>query len=293
MHDLTSKFLEQKTKLSDKWTQYLSIYESELADRVAAGRPMRLLEIGVQNGGSLEVWKRYLPEGSEIWGLDIEPGVGDLKFAEGIHVHVLDATDAAALDAVLPDREFDVIVDDGSHLARDIITTLELLYPRLASGGKYFIEDLHASYWTNYGGGFRAPQAPLEHLKRWIDGVNADHIPADADIAPDEREELRKVGRSVGRIGFYDSVAVIEKPPVPKLGPHPRIFSGRIAEIYQPAEHLLTAPLDVLRTIRVSDVAGRAFSRRGAQRLQAALARVAELEAEVAALRAAGTAAPG
>jgi hypothetical protein len=37
--------------ISDKWEHYPSIYESVLSGFIARGQPIRLLEIGVQNGG--------------------------------------------------------------------------------------------------------------------------------------------------------------------------------------------------------------------------------------------------
>ena len=53
-------------KVSDKWSTYLDEYErifSEYRDK-----PVRLLEIGVQNGGSLEIWRQYFPNAELILG---------------------------------------------------------------------------------------------------------------------------------------------------------------------------------------------------------------------------------
>ena len=38
--------------------------------------------------------------------------------------------------------KFDVIVDDGRHFNKEIIDSISLLWPGLAPGGLYFIEDL-------------------------------------------------------------------------------------------------------------------------------------------------------
>lgn len=37
---------------------------------------------------------------------------------------------------------FDAIIDDGSHLASDIMNTFDALWPHVNPGGVYFIEDL-------------------------------------------------------------------------------------------------------------------------------------------------------
>ena len=44
------------------------------------------------------------------------------------------------------DNKFDVIIDDGSHESEHILTSLKTLFPRLKTGGYYFIEDLHAGW---------------------------------------------------------------------------------------------------------------------------------------------------
>ncbi len=54
-------FWAHRGLLSDKWEQYLPIYESELRPHLEHGVPISLLEIGVLNGGSLEVWHKLLP----------------------------------------------------------------------------------------------------------------------------------------------------------------------------------------------------------------------------------------
>jgi hypothetical protein len=38
--------------------------------------------------------------------------------------------------------DWDVVIDDGSHISSDIITTHSALWPHLKSGGIYEIEDL-------------------------------------------------------------------------------------------------------------------------------------------------------
>ncbi len=51
--------LEHNGKVSDKWELYVNEY-----DRIFSpyrDRPLNLLEIGIQNGGSLEIWPTYFP----------------------------------------------------------------------------------------------------------------------------------------------------------------------------------------------------------------------------------------
>src|SRR5438270_3924347 len=92
---LLDVFMEHTGKAIDKWEQYFGVYECELGDLVSDGQPLRLLEIGVQNGGSLELWKKFLPAGSVVRGLDIDARIASLEFESSeVRADVADATDA-------------------------------------------------------------------------------------------------------------------------------------------------------------------------------------------------------
>jgi hypothetical protein len=48
--------------------------------------------------------------------------------------------------------DFDIIIDDGSHINSHQIETFKILFPKLKSGGYYFIEDVQTSYYLSDGG---------------------------------------------------------------------------------------------------------------------------------------------
>ena len=143
---------------------------------VARATPVRLLEIGVQNGGSLEVWSKYLPPDSTIIGIDIDPTVEKLNFNGNVRAFVADINDTDKVDRLIGPEPFDVIIDDGSHTSSDIISTFRRLFPRLALGGKYIVEDLHASYWKSHEGGLRLRSSSIEYFKDVVDALNADYF---------------------------------------------------------------------------------------------------------------------
>jgi len=252
-------FFAHRGKLVDKWEQYLGIYGQELGSLAAAGKPLRLLEIGVQNGGSLELWADFLPAGSTIVGLDIDPRIGELAFENPeISAFVADATDAAAIDRAVGDRRFDIIIDDGSHLCRDVCATFELLYPRLEPGGRYIIEDLHCSYYPGHGGSLRGPGSSVEHLKGLVDALNADHLPEGSGPA-EEVERLRAYNRSLARISFFDSVAVVEKLLREKKGHYRRILSGEKGDVQPFGNWIGFAPLPHLNLLLFGELAAKQF----------------------------------
>lgn len=295
---LSDLFFSHAGMISDKWEQYLSIYGAELQH--LAGTDAHLLEVGVQNGGSMAIWADYFGPDARLVGLDIDPRILELETPPHVELYVADATDPAAVDLALGDSTFDVIVDDGSHRSPDINATFVELFSRLRPGGKYFIEDLHCSYWEEYGGGLRRPDAAIERLKRIVDLLNADHFEADDDPVLDGIEpDLRQ---NVARITFYDSVAVVERLREPKTRPYRRILTGedghlvtpiQLLSVEDPGQLLFTEPLArSIETTLLDSIAELESSNSQAQEavrflkdeqreLQAELARRTEVEREL------------
>lgn len=283
---LVDLFFAHSGRLVDKWEQYLSVYEQELGSLAAAGKPLRLLEVGVQNGGSLELWADFLPTGSTIIGLDIDPRIGELAFDNpGISALVADATDSAAIDRALGDRRFDIIIDDGSHLCRDVRATFELLYPRLALGGRFIIEDLHCSYYQSHGGSLSGPNSSIEFLKGLVDALNADHLPEGSGPV-EEVDRLRAYNRTVARVSFFDSVAVIEKLPHAKDRHYRRIISGEKGDVQSFGDWIGYAPLPHLRMLLLGEPAAKQFEKDAIKLIENArrdaLAAVAEANQHIA-----------
>jgi cephalosporin hydroxylase len=168
-------YKEHKGYTAHKEIQYFFIYDKIFAPYLQKGKPVTLLEIGVQNGGSLEIWGKYLPPGSEIHGVDINEKCLDLKFDASIRFHLGSAADNDFMNKAFQNIEFDVILDDGSHKCSDVIKTFKNMFPKI-SGGIYIVEDLHASYWSKFGGGFRRRKSSVEYFKRLVEEVNRDYV---------------------------------------------------------------------------------------------------------------------
>jgi hypothetical protein len=56
----------------------------------------------------------------------------------------------------------DLVIDDDGHTMGQQIATLEELWPAVRDGGLYVVEDLHTSYWEEFGGGWRQPGTFVE-----------------------------------------------------------------------------------------------------------------------------------
>ena len=168
-------YREHKGKVSDKWTLYLSEYERLFKDY--RDKPVRLLEIGIQNGGSLDIWSRYFSKAAALIGCDINPDCACLNYDDPrIGVVIGDANAPEVRKRVFErSSQFDIIIDDGSHLSSDIIKSFALYFPRVAEGGVFIAEDLHCSYWSQFKGGLFDPYSSISFFKRLADIISHEH----------------------------------------------------------------------------------------------------------------------
>ena len=190
-------------RLSSKWTQYFDIYTRELT-RFRA-RPVSFLEIGVFRGGSIPMWKAFFAEGSRLSFVDIDPACAELALP-GTHVEIGNQADPAFLaDLAARHGPFDVILDDGSHVCAHQVASFENLWPHLADGGLYMVEDCHTSYWPGFGGGYRNEASWIEYAKRLTDRMHSWYTDQDALFPFDP------IARELHSVRFYDSITVLEK----------------------------------------------------------------------------------
>lgn len=101
-----------------------------------------MLEIGIAHGYSLRMWRDYFPN-AQIIGLDRDPPC--IFTEERIRCFLADQNSREDLERVvnhLGNPGFDLIVDDGSHVAGHQIFAARVLLPALSSKGIYVIEDL-------------------------------------------------------------------------------------------------------------------------------------------------------
>ena len=96
-----------------------------------------------------------------------------------------------------------IVLDDGSHIMPDVVTSFTHLYPRTAADGIYMVEDLHTAYWDEFEGGLRGQGSFIELCKDLLDELNAEWS-RDALPATD-------FTKSTQSMHFYDSIVVFER----------------------------------------------------------------------------------
>ena len=199
--NLWNYFLNNRDRKITKWTQYFPVYEKHFARW--QNQPIKFLEIGILNGGSLQMWQKYFGSYAKIVGIDIDPRCKNYE-SPGIDIRIGDQSDPKFLQSLIDEfGPFDVVLDDGSHQVAHVHKTFEFLYPTVTKNGTYLIEDLHAHYWDSHGGSLTEPNSMINISKNLIDKLNADHTRG--QVTPDE---FTKTTQS---ISFYDSMVVFDK----------------------------------------------------------------------------------
>jgi hypothetical protein len=216
MNDLYSFFVQRRsTRPMHKWHHYFDVYERYFA-------PMRhrnptILEIGVQDGGSLEMWRAYFGDTARIYGMDSTPAS---KRHEDIATRMFIGNQG--------DRQFlrdvrrqigtpDIVIDDGGHRASHQIASFEELYPAMSDTGVYLIEDTHTAIW---GGpfndrpdgqtilGFAA--ARCAQLMDWTGRPqNFQQLMTEQNVLL--AGQASEFCRTTRAISFYDSIIVFER----------------------------------------------------------------------------------
>lgn len=165
---------------------YTPRYEAALRD--LRDHQITLLELGIggdddptAGGQSLRMWAEYFTHG-DIIGLDLYPKTLDLP--ANVTVYTGSQNDPAVLQQIHDKHgDFDVVIDDASHVSSLTIESFELLWPRLKPGGFYVVEDTHGSYHSWFYGASEAHPNPdaklvqttmMQFLRRLADEANFD-----------------------------------------------------------------------------------------------------------------------
>ena len=207
--DLTSL---AKIYQTDKWGRhfYTPIYSQWFYE--LRFKPVRLLEIGIggyakphQGGNSLRMWKRYFPQGI-ITGIDIYDKTALQE--NRIHIYTGDQSDPVFLKQV-SDAEgpFDIIIDDGSHMQSHIIASFETLFPLLAAGGIYVIEDTQTSYWPKFEGSTKDMETIPSAMNYFIQRVH--NVNKSEWVKEDLQREIPDEG--IASISFYHNLIIVVK----------------------------------------------------------------------------------
>jgi len=203
--DLLEFFASNRGVVVHKWHHYIPLYDRYFSP--FRSRPVRFLEIGVSNGGSLQMWRKYFGDEAIIFGIDIDPRCERLNGLAG-QVRIGSQVDKEFLESVVKEMGgVDIVLDDGSHHMKHVSATTEYLFPHLSYGGIYLIEDLHTAYWEPFGGGHRSKD-------NFFFGFVMDLIDDMHHWYHKNNVKQPAISKDCSGIHVHDSIVVLEKNKV-------------------------------------------------------------------------------
>ena len=121
---------------------YGYVYDKLFADY--KDNATKILEIGFDSGASLQAYSEYFKSAS-IYGIDINDNCAEIyKKNPNIHIYIGDATKEDTVNRF--PYEYDIIVEDASHLPEHQIQHFQDYCKYVKKGGLYIIEDVHENF---------------------------------------------------------------------------------------------------------------------------------------------------
>jgi hypothetical protein len=202
-NQLLNSFINKSDRMVFKWIDYFEVYEKAFS--AYKNKPITFLEIGIQNGGSLQMWRKFFGPEAKIIGIDIDPKCKALE-AEGFEIWIGNQADPNFWTEIKnKNPSIDLVLDDGGHTMEQQIVTFQSLFPILAEGGTYACEDTHTSYFPSHGGGLKRSGTFHEYIKMMIDEMHAWYY------APLSAVTSSYLANNLYSISVYDSIIVMEK----------------------------------------------------------------------------------
>ena len=194
------KAFKSSPRYSIKWSNYFDIYENLLEQ--FKNKKIKVLEIGVGDGGSLFMWKSILKRNSKIYGIDLNPAALKLK-KYGFNITIGDQSKKNFWKRFFKkNKNFDLIIDDGGHTNLQQITTLMESINYVNDGGMIIVEDTHTSFMRNKG--FRNPSkySLINFSSNIIENIHRRN--------PNLNKDLSIFSKKVFSIEYFDSLVVFK-----------------------------------------------------------------------------------
>ena len=140
------------------WKEYAAKYENNLypiLEKLPREKSFRMLEIGVQSGGSVNVWKSYFSRPFYYVGIDIDVRCKRSEdVTQNIYIEIGSQMNQQELINVCKKHgPFHFIVDDGGHTFEMMKTALKTLFISdqcMEENSFYVIEDIHIRQGIEY-----------------------------------------------------------------------------------------------------------------------------------------------
>ena len=201
------KSFKNAPKYSIKWSNYFEIYENLFKKFV--NKKITFVEIGIGNGGSLFMWKKFFGKKARIIGIELNPDAKKLeKF--GFEIFIGDQSDPFFWKKFYKKvGKIDVLLDDGGHKNIQQITSFMESYNNINQNGIIVVEDTHTSYMKKKG--FKNPSnySFVNFCNLIIENLHRRN--------PSANKRLNILSKKIESIYFYDSIVSINFGQFKKL----------------------------------------------------------------------------
>ena len=165
---MLGELFQSSNLYSVKWNSYFHVYEHLFARYV--GQRITFVEVGVDEGTSLLMWRQYF-QNARVIGVDIDPAASKLE-QYGVEIVIGDQASPEFWKQFYQRvGSIDVLLDDGGHFNEQQIVTVSCALPKVRDGGMIVVEDVHASYMAEFFNPSR--HSFMNFAKRLVDCVNS------------------------------------------------------------------------------------------------------------------------
>ncbi len=184
---------------SFKWNNYFEIYENILKKFV--GKKIKLVEVGIGNGGSLFMWRKFLGKKAKIIGIELNPDAKKFKKL-GFEIFIGDQSDPFFWKKFYKKvGKIDVLIDDGGHTNLQQITTFMESIENMNKGGIILIEDTHTSFMNYKGFNNPSKNSFINFSSNFIENIHRRN--------PMVKKKLNYLSKKIFSIEYFDSIVKI------------------------------------------------------------------------------------
>jgi hypothetical protein len=180
---------------STKHSIYFDIYE-QLFNKFI-NKKITLIEIGVLNGGSLFMWRKYFGKEARIIGIDLNPKAKKWE-KHNFEIYIGNQEDPKFIkDTLNIIGSFDILIDDGGHTNLQQINTLsQVLKFKNKKNSIVIFEDIHCSFMTEFGNPSKF--SFINYLKK----INN-------DLVYRTYKKTNSIIKKIYSINYYESMVVL------------------------------------------------------------------------------------
>ena len=193
-------FFKQSPEYTLKCDNFFDIYDKLL--KKFKYQNITLVEVGIGNGGSLYMWKKYFNNQSRIIGIDMNPEAKKFE-KEGFEIFIGDQSDPKFwhffYDSV---GKIDILIDDGGHKNLQQITTVSESIENIRDNGLIIIEDTVTSYMKKKGFGNPSKYSFINYCNEIVESIHRRN--------PFMKKENNIFSKKVYSIEFFDSLVAIK-----------------------------------------------------------------------------------